>query len=67
MEKLSKEGVKQLVMKIKSGEGDDNEVDEWIERIHISTGNPNVISAIMSSKDIEIVMKNLYDYSVISL
>lgn len=67
MEKLTQQEIEQLVVKIKAGEGDDKEVDEWIEKIHISTGNPNVISAIMSSKDIEIVMNNLYNFSVICL
>ena len=65
--KLTRQQVKQLVIKIKSGEGNDQEVSEWVEKIHISTGNPNVIGAIMSSADIDTVMENLYIFSVIHL
>lgn len=67
MEKLTRQEVKQLVTKIKAGEGTDKEVGEWVEKIRISTGNPNVVRAIMSSNDIEIVMENLYHFSVICL
>lgn len=67
MEKLTQQEVRQLVVKIKSGEGNDKELAEWVEKIHISTGNPEVVKAIMSSGDIEIVMKNLYNFPVIYL
>lgn len=67
MKKLTRQEVMELVIKIKSGEGNDKEVSEWIEKIHISTGNPEVIKAIMSSADTETIMENLYHFSVICL
>ncbi|MBR2176231.1 MAG: hypothetical protein IJ861_04715 [Clostridia bacterium] len=64
---MTKEEVRQLVLRIKAGEGTDEEIGKWIEMIHLSTGNPDVLHAIMSSADIEIVMRNLYHVSVIQL
>lgn len=67
MEKLTRNEVEELVRKIKAGEGKETEISGWIEKIRISTGNPSVITAIMSSNDIRVVMKNLYQVSVICL
>lgn len=69
MKKLTKEQVKELVIRIRSGEGDDNESAEWIESIVLSTANPEALRCIMSGNNatIEEIMDKLYSYKPILL
>lgn len=69
MKKLSREEVKDLVLKIRQGLGDDRERNEWIEQIRDSVPNREVIRAIMSGPNasIEEVLDKLYTSNVIRL
>lgn len=69
MKKISKEEVKDLVLKIRQGLGDDKERNEWIEQIRDSVPNREVIKAIMSgpNADIEEILDKLYTSNVIQL
>lgn len=69
MEKLTKHEVKELVQRIRNGEGDDKELAEWIEKISISTANPEVIKTIMAGKDANVddIVEKLYSYKPIIL
>ena len=69
MKKLTREEVKDLVIKIRRGEGSDEEFSKWIEMISFSTVNPNVIKCIMSGRNatIEEIMEKLYNYKPILL
>lgn len=69
MKKLSREEVKDLVLKIRQGLGDDRERNEWIEQIRDSVPNREVIRAIMSGPNasIEEILDKLYTSNVIQL
>ena len=69
MEKLSREEVMGLVLKIRQGLGDDKERNEWIEQIRDSVPNREVIKAIMSGPNasIEEILDKLYTANVIQL
>ena len=69
MNKLSKEEVLELVKKIRLGQGDDNEVSCWIDKISYSVPNTAIVETIMSGdvlSDEEIVEK-LYTSHIIYL
>lgn len=69
MEKLSREEVKDLVIKIRQGLGEDEERNKWIDQICDSVPNREVIKAIMSGPDadIEDILDKLYTSNVICL
>lgn len=69
MTKLSKEEVRELVMRIRRGEGNDKEFTEWMENISYSTVNPEVRKCIMSGSNatIDEIMEKLYSYKPILL
>lgn len=69
MKKLSREEVKDLVLKIRQGLGDDKERNKWIEQISDSVPNREVIRAIMSGQNasIEEILDKLYTSNVIQL
>ena len=69
MQKLSREEVKDLVLKIRQGLGDDKERNEWIEQIRDSVPNRQVIGAIMVGPNatIDDIMKRLYTTNTIQL
>ena len=69
MKKLSREEVKDLVIKIRQGLGNDKERNEWIEQIRDSVPNREVIRAIMSGPNasIEEILDKLYTSNVIQL
>ncbi len=69
MERLSREEVKDLVVKIRKGMGEDIERNNWIEQIKNSVPNREVIRAIMSGTDasIEDILDKLYTNNVIQL
>ncbi|MGL6220073.1 MAG: hypothetical protein ACRC36_18665 [Lacrimispora sphenoides] len=69
MEKITKQEVTELVSKIRIGEGDDNEISEWISKISIATSNPEVIKTIMSGNGITVeeIVEKLYSYKPIIL
>lgn len=67
--KLSKEEVRELVIRIRQGEGDDKEFTEWMESISFSTANPEVRKCIISGRNatIDEIMDKLYSYKPILL
>ncbi len=69
MEKLSRKKVKDLVIRIRQGLGEDEERNKWIEQIRDSVPNREVIKAIMSgpNADIEDILDKLYTSNVIQL
>lgn len=69
MDKLSREQVKDLVIKIRQGLGEDEERNRWIEQIRDSVPNREVIKVIMSgaNADIEEILDKLYESTVIHL
>lgn len=69
MKKLSREEVKDLVLKIRQGLGEDEEMNEWIDQISNSVPNREVIKAIMSGPNasIEEILDKLYTSNVIQL
>lgn len=68
-EKLSREEIKQLVIKIRNGEGDDSEVSKWIEDILNSVPNREVIEVIMSGSNatVDEIVDKLYVSNAILL
>jgi len=69
MDKLSRAQVKDLVIKIRQGLGEDEERNKWIDQIRDSVPNREVIKAIMSgpNADIEDILDKLYTSNVIQL
>ena len=69
MEKLSREEVKDLVIRIRQGLGEDEERNKWVDQIRNSVPNREVIKAIMSGSnaDIENILDKLYTSNVIQL
>ena len=69
MERLSREAVKDLVIKIRQGLGEDEERNKWIDQIRDSVPNREVIKTIMSGPDadIEDILDKLYTSNVICL
>ena len=69
MEKLSREEVKDLVIRIRQGLGEDEDRNKWVDQIRNSVPNREVIKAIMSgpNADIENILDKLYTSNVIQL
>lgn len=69
MEKLSREEVRELVQKIRMGEGNDAEGNLWIQQILDSVPNRDVIGAIMAGPNatVDDIMQRLYTSNVIQL
>ncbi len=69
MGKLNKEEILELVVRIRNGEGTDEEVSRWIDEISDSVPNRNVVEAIMSGDDVtaEDVVEKLYEGNIIYL
>ena len=69
MDKLSRAQVKDLVIKIRQGLGEDEERNKWIDQIRDSVPNREVIKAIMSgpNADIEDILDKLYTSNIIQL
>ena len=69
MKKISREQVAELVSKIRMGEGNDNELSEWVSNISMATSNPDVIKTIMSGNGITVeeIVGKLYSYKPIIL
>ena len=63
MRKWNKEEILELVVRIRNGEGADEEVSRWIDEISDSVPNRNVVEAIMSDEDAtaEDVVEKLYE------
>jgi len=51
MEKLTYVEMVDLIAKLQAGEGDDEEVSEWLDRLSFSLGNPHVSNLIFHSKE----------------
>ncbi len=69
MGKLNKEEILELVVRIRNGEGTDEEVSRWIDEISDSVPNRNVVEAIMSGDDVtaDDVVEKLYEGNIIYL
>lgn len=69
MRKLNREEILELVVRIRNGEGTDEEVSRWIDEISDSVPNRNVVEAIMSGDDVaaEDVVGKLYEANIIYL
>lgn len=69
MEKITKEQVTELVYKIRMGEGDEDELSEWILKISMATSNPEVIKTIMAGNAVTVdeIVEKLYSYKPIIL
>ncbi len=66
---LNKEEILGLVVRIRNGQGTDEEVSRWLDEISASVPNRNVVEAIMSGDDVtaEDVVEKLFEANIIYL
>lgn len=70
MKKLNKKEILELVVRIRKGEGTDEEVSRWIDNIENSVPNRNIVETIMGVGDdatAEEIVEKLYEANVICL
>lgn len=70
MKKLNKEEILELIVRIRNGEGTDEEVSRWIDGIENSVPNRNIIETIMGAGDnaaAEEIVEKLYEANIIYL
>jgi len=67
MKKLTKKEILELVVRIINGEGTDEEVSYWLDRISDSVPNRNVNEIIMGAGTPEEIVEKLYEANIIYL